>query len=382
MSSKNVIETFLASNFSFNPSLIHQHMASLGELPSQEGHFNHTLSAQYATPERPKHKLSQHEKKPLPAYICHDPKSLGSSKHKAEKATTQSVSSSSQFKRGSSTSERSNSKSLVLADSRRVGPLMDDVAIVAVIGILSGYIGRYVKDDNFRKTIRERCGSVLDRRKRRKDSGDEVFVNMELGMKKVESLVENQGTMEQVKMIKRLRNTIELLTIVASLNSKTSRDASTTCSVPNSHLSACAQLYLATAYKLLKKDRVSSKHLLQVFCDSPNLARTYLLPDLWVHLFLPHLLHVKIWYSTELEFLSNEAHGEKEKKMKVLKKVYNDKMDTGTVLFAQYYKQWLKVGASEPALPNVSLPSRPSYKSSRRRSSDSFVSNSSINPNL
>lgn len=357
-------------------------MASLGELPSQEGHCNHTLSAQYATPERPKHKLSQHEKKPLPAYICHDPKSFGSSKHKAEKATTQSVSSSSQFKRGGSASERSNSKSLVLADSRRVGPLMDDVAIVAVIGILSGYIGRYVKDDHFRKTIRERCGSVLDRRKRRKDSGDEVFVNMELGMKKVESLVENQGTMEQVKMIKRLRNSIELLTIVASLNSKTSRDASTTCGVPNSHLSACAQLYLAIAYKLLKKDRVSSKHLLQVFCDSPNLARTYLLPDLWEHLFLPHLLHVKIWYSTELEFISNEAHGEKEKKMKVLKKVYNEKMDTGTVLFAQYYKQWLKVGASEPALPNVSLPSRPSYKSSRRRSSDSFVSNSSINPNL
>ncbi|KAG4956432.1 putative E3 ubiquitin-protein ligase LIN-1 [Glycine max] len=336
-------------------------------------------STQYPTPERPKHKLSQHEKKPLAAYICHDPRSLGSSKHKAEKGTAQSVSSS-QFKRGGSASERSNSKSLSSADSRRVGHLMDDVAIKAVIAILSGYIGRYVKDDNFREKIREKSSSLLERRRRRKDSGDEVFVNMELGTKKIDRLAENQGTIEQVRMIKRLRNSIELLTIVASLNSKTSRDAST-CGVPNSHLSACAQLYLAIAYKLQKNDRVSSKHLLQVFCDSPSLARTYLLPDLWEHLFLPHLLHVKIWYNTELEFLSNEAHGEKEKKMKVLSKVYNEKMDTGTNLFAQYYKQWLKVGASEPPLPNVSLPSRPSYRSSRR-SSDSFVSNSSINPNL
>ena len=341
--------------------------------------FGEQHSTQYPTPERPKHKLSQHEKKPLAAYICHDPRSLGSSKHKAEKGTAQSVSSS-QFKRGGSASERSNSKSLVSADSRRVGHLMDDVSIKAVIAILSGYIGRYVKDDNFREKIREKSSSLLERRRRRKDSGDEVFVNMELGTKKIDRLAENQGTIEQVRMIKRLRNSIELLTIVSSLNSKTSRDAST-CGVPNSHLSACAQLYLAIAYKLQKNDRVSSKHLLQVFCDSPSLARTYLLPDLWEHLFLPHLLHAKIWYNTELEFLSNEAHGQKEKKMKVLSKVYNEKMDMGTNLFAQYYKQWLKVGASEPPLPNVSLPSRPSYRSSRR-SSDSFVSNSSINPNL
>ncbi|XP_027930903.1 putative E3 ubiquitin-protein ligase LIN isoform X2 [Vigna unguiculata] len=338
-------------------------------------------SAQCPTPERPKHRLSQHEKKPLPSYICHDPKGLPSPKHKVEKNSSKTVSSSSspQRKRGGSASERSNSKSLVSADSRRVGTLMDEVAIGAVIAVLSGYIGRYVKDEIFRKTIREKCSSLLDRR-RRKDAGDEVFVNMELGMKKIDRLVESQGTTEQVRMIKRLRSSIELLSVVATSNSKTSRDAST-CGVLNSHLSACAQLYLAVAYKLQKNDRVASKHLLQVFCDSPSFSRTYLLPDLWEHLFLPHLLHVKIWYNTGLEFLSNEAHGEKEQKMKVHNKVYNEKIDRGTILFAQYYKQWLKVGASEPPIPNVSLPSRPSYRLSRR-SSDSFVSNSSINQNL
>ncbi|KAK7303523.1 hypothetical protein RJT34_14430 [Clitoria ternatea] len=360
-------------------------MASFGEqqYPSQEAaHFHHNTHSSYnPNHESPKHKHEKKEKPkpPLASYICHDPKSLGSSKN--NKATARSVSFSSHFKRvAGSASERSNSKSLVSAGSRMVGPLMDEVAIGAVIAILSGYIGRYVKDNHFRRIIQHKCESLLDKRKI-KDSGDEIFVNMELGMKKVDGLVENQGTNEKVRMMKNLRNSIELLSMVTSLSSKKSRDGSTS-GVPNSHLSACAQLYLAIAYKLQKNDRVSSKHLMQVFCDSPCLARTNLLPDLWEHLFLPHLLHLKIWFSTELEFFSNEAHGEKEKKMKVLRKIYNEKMDTGTVLFAQYYKQWLKAGASEPPLPNVSLPSRPSYRSSRRRSSDSSFSNSSINPNL
>ncbi|PNX95356.1 E3 ubiquitin-protein ligase LIN-like protein, partial [Trifolium pratense] len=253
----------------------------------------------------------------------------------------------------------------------------DGSIINGVIGILSGYIGRYVKDDSFRKTIREKCISFLDRirKRRRKDADDddadddEIFVNIDFCMEKIDKLIEvyHQGTKKQVTMMKSLRNSIELLTKIAS----------------KSHLSSCAQLYLAIAYKLMKNDKVSSKFLLQVFCYSPNLARTYLLCDLWEHLFLPHLLHLKIWYTSEFEFLSNEVYGEKEKKIKVLNKVYNEKMDSGTYLFAMYYKQWLKVsGAGEPPLPIVPLPSRPSYRSSRRMSSDSTISNSSINPNL
>ncbi|TKY69811.1 hypothetical protein E2542_SST06093 [Spatholobus suberectus] len=50
------------------------------------------------------------------------------------------------------------------------------------------------------KTIREKFNSFLDRR-RRKDSGDKVVVNMELGVKKVDRLVENQGTKEQFVII-------------------------------------------------------------------------------------------------------------------------------------------------------------------------------------
>lgn len=310
---------------------------------------------------------------PLSPYICHDPKSFASSK---------GSSSSSQFKRVvGSVSERSNPKFRVSEDSS-----MDEASVItSVIGILSGYIGRYVKDDGFRRIVREKCSSFLNRirtrtrtrtkTRTRQDSddndndNDEVFVKMEFCMEKIDRLIEDH----QRTMMKSLRNSIEVLTKIASLSSSS-----------KSYLSSCAEFYLAIAYKLMKNDRVSSKHLLQVFCYSPNLARTYLLSDLWDHLFLPHVLHLKIWYTSEFEFLSNEVHvGDKEKKMKVLKKVYNERMDSGTYLFAMYYKQWLKVsGACVPPLPVVPLPSRPSCRSSRRMSSDSTLSNSSINPNL
>ncbi|TKY45758.1 hypothetical protein E2542_SST30226 [Spatholobus suberectus] len=81
----------------------------------------------------------------------------------------------SQFKRAGSASERSNSKSLVSADSRMVGSLMDEVNIRAVITYCP--------------------------QRRRKDSGDKVVVNIELGVKKVDRLVENQGTKEQFVII-------------------------------------------------------------------------------------------------------------------------------------------------------------------------------------
>lgn len=276
--------------------------------------------------------------------------------------------------------------SLLSPGSRTVGPPMNEVATRAVVSVLSGYIGRYVKDDHFRKIVRDKCSSYLIRRRNGSGSEDEVLVNMKLGMENIDRLVQDQGRTRKEMKVESLRNSIELLTIVASLNSKskTSREAGSTCGIPNSHISACAQLYLAIVYKLQKNNRICARHLLQVFCDSPFLARTYLLPDLWEHVFLPHLLHLKIWYAEELDALSasSECQDSKEKTMRSLSKVYGRKMDTGTALFALYYKQWLKVGGNEPSLPVVPLPSRPSRGLSRKLSSDSFVLHSSINTNL
>lgn len=126
----------------------------------------------------------------------------------------------------------------------------------------------------------------------------------------------------------------------------------------SSRVEACARLYLAIAYKIARNDKIAARNLLQVFCDAPALARTRLLPELWEHFFLPHLLHLKIWYGSELENLAGLISGaEKEKRIKGLNHLYREKMDSGTVEFALYYKEWLKTGAQAPSVPAVSLPS-------------------------
>ncbi|CAL0313612.1 unnamed protein product [Lupinus luteus] len=363
-------------------------MASLRELLTEDG-FHLIVSPQYPNlkPLKPKQKLLPEtpQTKPLPLYICHERKNIdySNSKHKGAKANIQkgSLPFHSKTKRvvGSVSETLNSSTSLVSSVSRTEGPLMDEVTIKAVIAILSGYIGRYIKDGLFRKRIRDKCNSYLVRRSKYTESDDEILLKMKLGMENIDKIVQDKGTKKEVMV----ESSIELLQIVASLNSKTSKDGST-CGLPNSHLSACAQLYIAIVYNLQKNERICARHMLQVFCDSSFLARTYLLPDLWEHLFLPHLLHLKIWYTEELETIKvfNGCLGEKEKRMELLNRVYDNKVDTGTTMFALYYKQWLKVGANEPPLPIVTLPSRPSHISSRRRSSDSFNSHSSINPNL
>ncbi|XP_065853908.1 putative E3 ubiquitin-protein ligase LIN-2 [Euphorbia lathyris] len=302
----------------------------------------------------------------FPKFICHDLKSINQTTHKPKGSS----------KRVISESERINFKALLEGPGAGAGAgegdesAIDEAAVRALISILTGYIGRYGKDSSFREMIRNKCRDCLSRKRKDFDDGvDGVFADIELGIQSIEDSVSKK----ELKM-KSLKNSIELLTIVASLNSKKSRNGST-CGVPNSHISACVQLYLSIAYKLEKNDRVSAKHLLQVFSDSPFLARTHLLPDLWEHLFLPHLLHLKIWHHKESESLSNSQYN-------ALNKAYNGSLDFGTIQFSMYYKEWLKIGGKVPPIPHVPLPSRPSFASSRRISSDSYTSTSSIDRNL
>ncbi|PWA48542.1 armadillo-type fold protein [Artemisia annua] len=310
-------------------------MASLSDLLAKEGFKKVKTSV-----------TSDHDSISLPIYICHNRKSVEIiPKHKN---TGSVVSSKGRLSR------RSNE------------PAIDEVATKAVISILSGYAGKYIKDQTFRDLLREKCCSCLVRTSNGlSDNG--VFANMELGIESIEKLIDNPGTGKELKM-KSLRNSIGFLTIVASLNSKESRNG-TTCGIPNSYLSACAQFYLSIVYKLEKNDTICARHVLQVFVDSPHLARLHLLPDLWDHFFLPHLLHLKIWYNKQIENLSAKDQDED---MKLLSKVYDDHINMGTIKFALYYKEWLKTGGKPPAnIPSVPLPSI-SASSVRQRKSSSF----------
>ncbi|KAK6150203.1 hypothetical protein DH2020_017728 [Rehmannia glutinosa] len=340
-------------------------MASLHKLLSEEG-FERQNSRKPKKKVKFKDKTRQQQDSvALPIYICHDRKSFDSSRQRvSEKAVSLKGSSVFSSRRGNSGSERSNTKSVVAEETpRRDEPAIDDVAIKAMVSILSGYVGRYSKDKNFRQSIREKCRSCFERRNK-SFSDNEIFAHLEIGIQSIERLVENQVVNKEMDL-ESLQKSIKIFKIVASLNND---------GTPNSYLFACAHLYLAIVYKIAKNDKISARHLLQVFSDSPFLARTHLLPELWEHLFLPHLLHLKIWHNKELDFLASSGYADKENKIKALNEQYNYQMDIGTTQFALYYKEWLKVGGQAPSIPSVPLPLKPTYTRSRRKSSDSSTS--------
>ncbi|XP_047314422.1 uncharacterized protein LOC124918266, partial [Impatiens glandulifera] len=317
----------------------------------------------------------------LPIHICHSRRSFDNTsrpKLRNVKGSSVSVTNSSKRPPGSDSGKSKNS----LSCSRMDEPSMDEVATRAVISILSGYAGKFSKDSCFRETVREKCYYLCFARNGISSDSNNggILTSLELGMKSAEKLL----ICPQGMWTDTFTNSIRLLTVVvASLNSNAKgSSSSSTRGTPNSHLSACAQLYLSIVYKMEKNDVMSAKHLLQVFCDDPFLARTHLLPELWEHFFLPHLLHLKIWYGNEVESLSG-LYNDKDKTMKSLKKLYNGQMDKGTTLFALYYKEWLSVGPQRaPPAPSVPLPSKRSYVSSRRGSLDSSATHSSISKSL
>ncbi|XP_034892453.1 uncharacterized protein [Populus alba] len=226
---------------------------------------------------------------------------------------------------------------------------LDEVAVKAVISILNGYIKRFFKDAEFRTTLRHNCFSSLASIEI--EEGNSIEIKAKANLQKAIETVEK--AVEAAAGTKDLKTAALLLSVITSLNSNDLKDDYTS-GAPNSRLSACARIYLSVIYKLRKKDKVSAKHLLQVFCDSPFLARTLLLSELWDYLFFPHLSHLKTWYKQEAGPLFNTAS--KITKLKFLDKVYNEVLDSCTYRFAVYYKDWLTEGVEAPSIPSVNIP--------------------------
>ncbi|XP_009626388.1 putative E3 ubiquitin-protein ligase LIN-1 isoform X2 [Nicotiana tomentosiformis] len=229
-------------------------------------------------------------------------------------------------------------------------PALDEVAVQAVISILSGYIKRFLVDEDFRTSLRHNSFASLN------------FVGLEEGLNTeskvlatLEQAIETvERAAEDCANEKELKKASLQLSVITGLNSNDLRDGFTS-GIPNSKLAACAHLYLGVTYKIQKKDRIAAKHLLQVFCDSPFQARTNLLPDLWDHIFLRHFSNLKAWFDSEANFLGG-LHN-KSRKLKFLEKMYNENLDNGTYQFALYYKEWLTEGAEIPLLPSIEIPS-------------------------
>ncbi|KAK6937053.1 U-box domain [Dillenia turbinata] len=229
-------------------------------------------------------------------------------------------------------------------------PALDEVAVQAMISILTSYIARFLKKEEFRTSLRHSCFSLLNvaEMENECESDNRIMANLEQAIDMVE------GFAEETTNVRDLKKASLLLSVISGLNSNELKDGFTA-GIPNSTLSACAHLYLSVIYKVQKKERVSAKHLLQVFCESPYLARAAFLPDLWENLFQPHLSHLKTWYNQEEESLTDSPSSLR--KLKLLQKVYNQILDSGTYQFAVYYKDWLTQGIKTPPVPSILIPS-------------------------
>lgn len=229
-------------------------------------------------------------------------------------------------------------------------PAIDEVAVQAIVSILNGYIKRVLNDEDFRTMLRHNCfSSLIDFELEQGQSTErKVMASLEKAIETVEKAAEDSSSAKELKKASFQLNEI------TGLNSDNLKDGFTS-EIPTAKLSACAHLYLSVIYKLQKKDRFSAQHLLQVFCSSPFQARTMLLPELWDYLFLPHLSHLKDWYNKEADSLADTL--KRTRKLKLLEKVYNEILDSGTYQFAVYYKDWLTEGFEAPSVPSIDIPS-------------------------
>ncbi|KAL8547871.1 hypothetical protein ACS0TY_007256 [Phlomoides rotata] len=246
-------------------------------------------------------------------------------------------------------------------------PALDEVAVKAVISILSGYAKRFVEDEDLRTSLYHNSFSSLILSGT--DEGqNKVIGNLEQAIEIVERAAENHTNLKDLK-----KASLQL-SVITGLNSD-----DLTSGIPNAKLSACAHLYLSIIYVLQKKDGIAAKHLLQVFCNSPFQARTILLPDLWDHVFLPHLVHLKLWHdkethsATDSPVLTNS---------KLLQKVYNESLDSGTYQFAMYYKDWIMDGAEAPSVPLIGFPSLPVQLNRKGRTSSHASPQSMVSKQL
>lgn len=255
-----------------------------------------------------------------------------------------------------------------------VVPALDEVAVKAVISILSGYAKRFLDDEDFRTSLHHNSFTSLNLigLDEGQNSQSKVIENLEQAIETVERVVENHTNFKELKKVSLQ------LSVITGLNSDDLKDGFTS-GIPNVRLSACAHLYLSIIYVLQKKDGISAKHLLQVFSNSPFQARTTLLPDLWDRVFLPHLLHLKLWYDEKTRSLT---YSPLLMNPKLLARVYNESLDSGTYLFAMYYKDWIMDGVEAPSVPSIGIPSFPVQLNRNSRTSSPASPHSMVSKHL
>ncbi|GJU46169.1 zinc finger, RING/FYVE/PHD-type, armadillo-type fold protein [Tanacetum coccineum] len=258
---------------------------------------------------------------------------------------------------GSSSSRSSITQNKVdKQDSRVRGPVSVDQS-----GSELALDKRFINNQGVRTLLHDSCLDVLN------FTEGKVISNLKEAIKIVERAADEHAD------AKELKNVALQLSVITGLSANDMKDGFTN-GISNSVLSACGHLYLSVIYHIQKKERVAARHLLQVFIDSPFSARTKLAPELWENIFNPHLLHLDEWYNREVDSLADDAGNTR--KLKKVKKLYDEIVDVGTYEFALYYKNWLTDGVEAPTIPTINAPlvSLKGIQQGVKRSDDSRTS--------
>ncbi|PWA86759.1 zinc finger, RING/FYVE/PHD-type, Armadillo-type fold protein [Artemisia annua] len=218
---------------------------------------------------------------------------------------------------------------------------LDKLAIKAIISILNDHTKRFIMDQDVRTSLLRNCLDLFN------FTESKVISNLKEAIKIVERAA------DELADGKELKKAALQLSVITGLSANDIKDGFTN-GISNSVLSACGHLYLSVIYHIQKKERIAARHLLQVFIDSPFSARTKLAPDLWNNIFYPHLLHLDEWYNEEVNSLADDAGNTR--KLKKVKKLYDEIVDVGTYEFALYYKNWLTDGVEAPTIPTINVP--------------------------
>ncbi|KAK6925708.1 U-box domain [Dillenia turbinata] len=118
-------------------------------------------------------------------------------------------------------------------------PALDEVAVQAMISILTSYIARFLKEEEYRTSLRHSCFSLLKVAEIENESDNKIMANLEQAIDMVERVV------EETTNVRDLKKASLLLSVISGLNSNDLKDGFTA-GIPNSTLSACAHLYLST----------------------------------------------------------------------------------------------------------------------------------------
>lgn len=333
--------------------------------------FEDAYSNQVSNVKRGKEKKEQLGEKPLKdSYMLRQFSGNRKNIKHQEKSYSRSNSNSKKYE---DSKNKNSNHAMQLQDASSLA--IDEIAVKALVSILNGYIESFLMDEDFRSALRHNCFSSLNfiQLEEEHKSETKVITSLEQAIE----CIEKTASEETISATRLKRATMQLSIITGlSLNDL---KYGFTCGIQNFKLSACAHLYLSVVYLIQRKKKVSAKHLLQVFCDSPFQARAILLPELWERLFSSQLSDLKKWYNNKEGEIVLDIQN-KARKIKILQKVYNENLDSGTQLFALYYKDWLSEGVETPTIPSIGIPSL--SITSRQGSSlgHSFESSSSNEP--